>query len=98
MRLTTSLLVRSPLYAAAAQRTGSPTGNAGSFSPFQVVNPTSVEMTYASEPTDGRKNVPLGCTTEPFVTVRVAGEGGTGWQGVQVRIDGFNNNGSRLRC
>jgi hypothetical protein len=93
--LGTRLLAPAPLHAAAlARRTSTPTGSAGSFSPFQVGNPVSVGLTYASRPRNGRQNQPVPGTTLPAVTVKAAGAGGTPWEGVLVRIIGFRNNGT----
>ncbi|HYC33398.1 MAG TPA: hypothetical protein VEB59_14015 [Gemmatimonadales bacterium] len=84
-----------PLYAAVGRRTGSPTGSAGSFSPFEAVNPTSVVPSYASSPKDARKNQVIAGTNGP-VAVKVTGAGGTAWQGVTVTVFGITNNGKKV--
>jgi hypothetical protein len=88
------LLAPRPLYAL-GKLTGSPTGNAGSFSPFEVVDPEALIATYASAPKDGKKNQPIPGTNGP-VAVQITGAGQTAWQGVTVRVFGITNNGDKV--
>jgi hypothetical protein len=83
-----ALLAPAPLHAAALGRTGSPTGSAGSFSPFQVSNPVNVVVTFTQQPRDGKVNTAL-----PTFKVKVTGSKGKEWEGVLVQVTAFNNNG-----
>jgi hypothetical protein len=87
------LLTPQNLYAASLLRTGSPTGSAGSFSPFQVGNPLNVGLAFVNRPLNAQKNRPVPGAGGP-VSVKAAGDAGTAWEGVLVRILGFTNNGT----
>ena len=83
-----ALIAPAPLQAATLGRTGSPTGSAGSFSPFQVSNPVNVVVTFTQQPRDGKAGAAL-----PTVKVLVTGNAKKQWEGVLVRLTAFNNNG-----
>ncbi|HYC33397.1 MAG TPA: hypothetical protein VEB59_14010, partial [Gemmatimonadales bacterium] len=90
------LLAPQPLHAAALGKTGSPTGSAGSFSPFEGVNPADVKISFFSEPRDSKKNQTFK-GAKGLVQVKVTGQQNTAWQGVSVLIYGVNNNGEKVQ-
>ena len=87
------LITPEPAYAAALGKTGSPTGSAGSFSPFEAVNPVAVVVNFVVEPRDGNKDQAIKGAGGADIKVLVTGAGTTAWEGVTVRIAGVNNNG-----
>ena len=89
-----AMFAPTPLYAL-GKVTGSPTGNAGSFSRFEAVDPNAVLASYASAPKDGKKNQVIP-GTDGSVAVQVTGAGLTAWQGVTVTVNGINNNGDKV--
>ena len=89
------LIAPEPAYAFAVGKSGSPTGSAGSFSPFEAVNPVDVRISFTSDPKDSFKNQALLGTKGP-VAVKVTGDKGTPWQAVTVVIYGVNNNGEKV--
>jgi hypothetical protein len=85
-----------PLYAAAAVRSTSPTGSPGAFSPFEVVTPGTIQISFDYPPADGPLAGPIPSTTpDSAVSVLITGQNGTAWQGTTVRIFGVNNNGAK---
>jgi hypothetical protein len=75
--------------------TKTPSGGAGNFSNFYVVNPNSVNVSFAIKPADGTLSGGIpGVGNNKDVTVLVQGAGQTPWEGVSVKIFGTDNNGS----
>lgn len=87
------LLTPEPAYAAVAAQGGTG-GLAGGFSPFELVDPGHIVMTFVSEPADGVTNAPIPGTPGADVAVKVTGANGTVWQGVHVKLEAVVNNGS----
>ena len=83
-----------PQAAYARRGTGSKTGGAGGYSPHWLVDPGAVTLTFTLQPKNGTVN-----TANP-VAVRAVGNNvdptkpGVAWEGVDVRLDAYNNNGS----
>jgi hypothetical protein len=86
------------LHAATLLLTTSPGGTAKKFSPYEVVNPASVQLAFAHQPADGFVNQPIP-STEAGVPITVSAKGAedTPWEGVSIRIFGVNNNGLKVR-
>jgi hypothetical protein len=72
----------------------SPTGSAGSFSPFQGGNPGSTVLTWDNEPADGTV-ASVGGEDGTAIRVLARGEGNTPWTGVRLHIYGIDNNGAK---
>jgi hypothetical protein len=83
-----------PQKAFARRGTGSKTGGAGGYSPHWLVNPGAVTLSFVQQPKNGKTN------TDNPVSVKAVGNNvdptkpGVAWEGVDVRLDAFNNNGS----
>jgi len=84
-----------PLYAAFGTKGTSPTGSAGSFSPFQVVNPELPVLAWVNPPADGTL---AGIPGEDGgdVTVSVTGAEGVAWTNALLHIYGEDNNGAKV--
>lgn len=91
------LLAPAPLSAASLVRTGTPTGNAGSFSPFEAVVPVKSILSFQNQPKDGNVGqsiVATNATGGGPIQVKSTGSGKTPWEGVTIQILGVNNNGN----
>jgi hypothetical protein len=82
-------LAPAPLQAAAAALTTSPSGSIKKFSPVEAVNPGEAVMTFVpSIIPDTRLNEGIG------VKVHVEGFLGAPWEGLNIKMVAFDNNGS----
>ena len=85
------------LHAASLLLTTSPGGTAKKFSPYEVVNPDSVQLAFGNQPADGLVNQPIPSTAPGApITVTAKGEQDTPWEGVSIQIFGINNNGLKV--
>jgi hypothetical protein len=85
------------LHAASLLLTTSPGGTAKKFSPYEVVNPDSVQLAFGNRPADGMVNQSIPSTVPPApITVTAKGEQDTPWEGVSIQIFGINNNGLKV--
>jgi hypothetical protein len=91
------LLAPAPLQATSLLRTGSPTGGAGSFSPFQIGNPLGVDVTFLNQPKDAKVNQPIVAISGGNLKVFVDGDAGTPWEDVLIQLEAFNNNGTTVQ-
>jgi hypothetical protein len=89
------LFAPTPLYAG-TRKTSTPTGSAGSFSPFQVGNPLDVTLSFKSQPKDAKVNAGIAGSPGPNIAVLAVGDAGTEWEGVLIQLLAFNNNGTTV--
>jgi hypothetical protein len=85
------------LHAATLLLTTSPGGTAKKFSPYEVVNPASVQLAFGNQPADGFVNQPIPSTVPNApITVTAKGAEDTPWEDVAIQIFGINNNGLKV--
>lgn len=85
------LVLPEPLHAAAALAERGPvSGLLGSFSPVEIVFPGAINLAFTQQPVDVMVDTPVP------VAVSVKGNGGTPWEGVEVRLSAAANNGQPL--
>jgi len=90
-----ALVQPKPLFASAAAVTG-PGGGVRLLSPFEVIEPVAVKVSFAEPPADVAVNVPIVDTLGNPIKVTVTGNLNTPWQGVDVMLSGMANNGETL--
>lgn len=95
VNLAARLVLPTRVYAAAAKTTTSPTGSAGSFSPFQGSNPLATMLDWVYPPDDGTLTSIQSTTPGVPVTVSVTGSNQTPWVGVWLHFYGIDNNGAK---
>lgn len=92
-----TFLAPAELHATTLLATTSPGASAKKFSPYEVVNPASVQLAFVHQPADGNLNatIPSVDAGSP-IAVSAKGQQGTAWEGVSIQIFGLNNNGLKV--
>jgi len=83
-----------PERAYARRATGSKTGGAGGYSPHWLVNPGAVTLTFTTQPKNGFTGTDIPVAVKAVGNNADPSKPGVPWEGVDVRLDAYNNNGS----
>jgi hypothetical protein len=85
------------LHATSLMLTTSPGGTAKKYSPHEVINPVSVNLTLISQARNGVVNQPVTGNPPPDVRILATGAQGTPWEGVRIKIVAVGNSSSLLQ-